>query len=99
MTYGNECEVHAAGRDLSVAGGCPPPQGYFACGPRFCQHDREYCQIVISGPSGTPPGYGCNALPPTCGGVPSCPCIQFSTCSTGCTESSAGDVTVTCNSP
>lgn len=72
--------------------------GGFACGPDLaCEPATQYCAVVIGGPKGVPPGYGCVAPPeaifsPTCENIPDigagCECQELN-----------GGITVTCTAP
>ncbi|HEV8322840.1 MAG TPA: hypothetical protein VG389_14595 [Myxococcota bacterium] len=98
MVYSNDCTAQAAGQDVSIAGGCPAPAYYFACGPRFCQTGLEYCQRAQSDTPPLPDAYSCMPLPPACatGGAPTCACLAAETCGAMCTEANPGELTLTC---
>lgn len=96
MTYGNECDANAAGFDVAASGGCPAPQGMFACGTQFCQHGTQYCRRDISDVGGFPDGFSCHTLPAACGTVPSCACVRAETCGSSCEATAASDLTVSC---
>ncbi len=65
-----------AGADLDISGGCTPPEGAFACGPRFCDLDLQYCTVTHPGVCCSPPSYHCADLPEACGVTPSCDCVD-----------------------
>lgn len=67
----------------------------FACGPAItCLGGAELCAVTLPGVPGASPRYECRALPAACGARPTCACIS-ETPSTQCTQSAAGDLTVT----
>jgi hypothetical protein len=83
--YANACAASAAGVDLAVDGGCTGvhPRDWIACGARFCDARRSYCEIVLSDVFELPTDYTCKPLPPAC--VPdgnaarTCDCFPAST--------------------
>jgi hypothetical protein len=83
--YSNPCLANLAGLDTSSSKSC-----MFTCGTAVCAHGTEYCQISTGGEM--PDDYACLPVPDACNGQPSCACISCSACS----QSDAGDVTVTC---
>jgi hypothetical protein len=97
-TYGNECEALAAGFDVSLANGCPPPQNRFPCGWRFCPSKATYCSQVVGGAFGGPGSHSCVSLPSSCGSTPSCACLSVQP-GCQCNQSAGGDLTVTCYAP
>ena len=78
-TYPSPCDANAAGVDITEKGGCPPPQGWVACGDHFCDATMYYCQVTgndAPGP-GQPCAYEqCQQLPPECKGQTSCSCFM-----------------------
>jgi hypothetical protein len=72
----NACSAAGAGADLDISGGCTPPEGAFACGPRFCDLDLQYCTVTHPGVCCSPPSYHCADLPEACGVTPSCDCVD-----------------------
>jgi hypothetical protein len=88
--YGNACAMNGAGVDLNAGGTCPAPQGWIACGDKYCPIDITYCQRTgndVGGP-GQPKEYdSCPMLPASCMGKADCscfpqttPCISFKMC-------------------
>jgi hypothetical protein len=76
--YANQCEAALHGHSLSQAEDCSPPQGMFACGPRFCRHRTEACIRTRNDIIDRPDIFACRPLPPGCtedGGSPSCQCL------------------------
>ena len=96
MVYGNACEAEAAGVDVSLLGGCAPPDGAFPCGSGFCDSASEFCQVQISDVANEPNTYGCNPLPANCQ-VPdaTCGCLADLPCANMC-EQTDGGFTLTC---
>ena len=98
--YDSPCLANMAGQDESDRGGCTPPTGTFACGPRFCSQKAEYCLItnILNGVS--PGGYTCMPLPASCGTTPTCACIPRPTgtacLSDSCSQSASGDLEMGC---
>ncbi|MBL8684039.1 MAG: hypothetical protein JNK05_33005 [Myxococcales bacterium] len=66
----------------------------FACGTNSCRAGAEYCSETIPGIPGAMRGYSCEAIPSSCGPTPSCACF-VSIAGATCSQSSAGDITVT----
>src|SRR5213076_390582 len=67
--YASECAASAAGVDLAVNGGCDrarTPRDFIACGARFCDARRSYCEIVLSDVVDPSTDYTCKPLPPAC---------------------------------
>ncbi len=85
-TYDNPCLANLAGFGTSSSKSC-----MFTCGGVICAHGAEYCQITSDG--NPPDDYACVPVPGACNGQPSCSCISC----TDCSQSDAGDVTVTCD--
>jgi hypothetical protein len=87
--YGNACDMRANGVDFDSTGRCPPPQGFIACGDKYCPDD-SYCQRTSNDvvAPGEPKEYDtCVNLPPACKGQTDCacfpkttPCIDFKQC-------------------
>ena len=97
-TYGNECDALAAGFDVSLANSCPPPQGRFPCGWRFCTSGATYCSEVVGGAAGNPGLHRCDPIPASCGATVTCACLSVpSGCQ--CSQNAGGDFTVTCFAP
>jgi hypothetical protein len=89
--YRNPCQAHAAGTDESLNGGCEQQlPGKIACGPRYCEAQTSYCEIVLSDVAELPSDFTCKALPPACraafgAGKPSCSCLPEGTrCASFC---------------
>jgi hypothetical protein len=93
--YGNACEAQMAGSDISMRGGCTPPEGMFPCGPHFCQLDATYCRIVISDVPGIPNDYTCEPMP-LCGPLEPCTCLASKPCGMWCERDEYGGTTLTC---
>jgi hypothetical protein len=99
--YDSPCLANMAGQDESNTGGCTPPNGRFACGPRFCARGAEYCLATKQQNAGNSPGtYTCMPLPASCGTTPTCACIPRPTgtaCISGsCSQSAVGDLEMGC---
>jgi hypothetical protein len=95
--YGNECEAHSAGVDVSQLNECTPPKGAFPCGQTFCDLATDYCQVAGSDIGGEPNGYGCVPLPAACGDTPACDCLAAEPCfDFGCGTSPEGGLSITC---
>ncbi len=93
---GNDCDAYSQGLDVSILGGCTPPDGMFACGVGFCDKAMFYCRKTLSDVGGYPDSYECQALPAGCaGGAPTCACLADQPCSDMCAEADGG-VTLTC---
>lgn len=93
-TYGNACDAASAGVDVAEAGGCAPPEGYFACGFVFCEAGTQYCNVQLSDIGGFPNSYQCKGLPNGCA-PPSCDCLKDELCGELC-EAVEGGLKVTC---
>lgn len=101
QVHANPCDTNAAGTDLSALGGCPPPQGWIACGTGFCEATMQYCQRATSDIGGEPDSYSCRMLPQGCNGVGTCACVANEPCGNIMCEVVAGGgntsgVMVTC---
>jgi hypothetical protein len=94
----NGCQAIGAGVDLSQLGNCTPPEGYFACGERFCQKGLTYCQRSTSDIGGEADGYDCLPIPPSCGGSGGNPCSCFLSAPCGgiCQPDAQGNITLIC---
>ncbi|HMF43827.1 MAG TPA: hypothetical protein VKQ32_24300, partial [Polyangia bacterium] len=97
--YGSPCLANSAGTDISDQGGCTPPQGMFACGPRFCMHGTQYCEAMLGPLPGNPGAYACHPLPAACGTTPTCACLQGTAQCGNCTMSAGGDLSTACLFP
>lgn len=65
--YESECAAHAAGVDISTAGGCKDTiPGWAACGGRYCDVTTSYCEIFLSDVPEPPTDYFCRPLPASC---------------------------------
>ena len=95
QVYGNECEAHGAGVDIDENGQCTPPDGYFPCGPGYCQLGSSYCLLQVSDVGGEPNGYTCEALPAECTGNGDCDCLANVVCGDMCSATGEGFM-VTC---
>jgi hypothetical protein len=93
--HGNECDANSVGVDLSDSGGCPLDAGQFACGPRACQRNLEFCQRQGSDIGGEPDTFGCLPMPQSCSSA-SCSCVSGEPCGANCADDGNGAVTVTC---
>jgi hypothetical protein len=72
--------------------------GGFACGPDItCNPASQYCNILIGGPKGVPPGYECVDVAGVGPGL-TCDTIPDPGIGCECTEADGG-VTVTCTAP
>ncbi len=94
MVYGNACDAALAGIDVSQAGGCVPPDGYFACGAGFCDIKTSYCQVQLSDVVGEPDVFTCLPLPGGCDPL-DCACLKGEACADMC-ENVGGGLTVNC---
>jgi hypothetical protein len=76
--YDNPCVMNGAGVDFDSSGKCPPPQGYIACGDKYCPMGSTYCQRTgndVGGP-GQPKEFDtCVMLPQSCMGKTDCSCF------------------------
>jgi Kazal-type serine protease inhibitor domain len=99
VVYSNACLAAAAGTDISDLGGCTPPAGTFACGPRFCMRGTQFCEARVGGAVTNPGAYACQTLPAGCGGTPTCACLQGASQCTTCTVSNSCDATISCMFP
>jgi hypothetical protein len=84
--YEGECAAHAARMDLAVSGGCKTViPDWAACGPRYCDVRRSYCEIYLSDVFELPTTYSCKPLPAACrptvngGAAPTCDCFPAGT--------------------
>ena len=94
--YSNACDAAAAGHDVSLAGGCAPPKGYFPCGAGFCTQGEQYCQVQVSDVAGVPDTYSCIELPPNCKTEDAiCSCLSDVECGQYCKQEN-GDFTLIC---
>lgn len=91
--YASECEAARAGVDVSSTATCTPPAGTFRCGWSYCQHGTQYCSAEVGGAVDSPGVYTCVALPAACSTTPSCACVSGTAAT--CSQSAAGDVTLT----
>lgn len=96
QVYNNECEAQAAGTDVSNLGGCTPPQGTFACGPKFCAKGQQYCRRDVSDVGSIPDGFTCVSLPAGCGAAPDCACLAGEVCGDMCEATADGGFKLTC---
>ena len=96
--HSSPCVAASAGVDVNDQGGCAPPAGTFACGPRFCTQGTQFCERMFGGPVGAAGTYTCRTLPPACGSPATCACLSGTTCG-NCTMTVAGDLTTSCLFP
>lgn len=109
VVYGNACDAAGHGVDVGPASKCAPPQGWVACGDRYCEATASYCQRTpndVVGPGEPLESDQCLPLPPACQGKSDCscfplmtPCIDPKLQGVGCKAVPAGTVTgfvVTC---
>ncbi len=96
--YTNACLAASAGSDVNANGGCPAPDGTFACGPTYCMQGSEICQKTEGGAVGSQPSYVCLAAPFNCFPA-TCSCLTNQACGHVCSADANGDVTVTCQAP
>ena len=94
--YSNECVANSAGVDVSDAGGCQAPAGYFACGTGFCILGASYCLWSVSDVVGQPNAWSCQPLPDGCPGEGDCNCVANEPCGSLCEMTEDGGVLVTC---
>jgi hypothetical protein len=101
-TYGNACNAHELGLDLSAQASCPAPAGTFACGPLFCNLETEICRkttsfggpvpvsefACVGAPAGCATGCGCKLCP-------ECPANKL--CTESCSSDAIGGRTLSCN--
>ena len=83
--YGNACAAQSAGVDVNADGGCLAPEGYAACGFRFCDTASEYCRVSVSDVVGVPDGFECVPLPEGCAPA-TCACLEGELCAELCEE-------------
>jgi hypothetical protein len=98
VVHPNSCDAAAAGADLDGFGSCPLPPDTFKCGFKQSSLSAELCQVSKSDIGGEPDGFACQGLP-TCGGQPSCSCLQAQQvpCADfACQGDAAQGLTVTC---
>lgn len=99
-THGNLCALQAAGVAPAEASACPAPDGYFACGPRFCRIGAELCVRHEVGVPGHAAEASCAQLPSSCAlGAPTCGCAADQECGASCLPGAPGEVTLTCRPP
>lgn len=95
-TYPSRCDANTAGIDVQNEGGCPPPQGTFACGFGFCTIDVEVCvSLLVDGNDQGPDGHQC-VSPEACSPA-ACDClgpIIGSECT--CAPTNDGGIAVDC---
>lgn len=94
MVYGNACSAALVGIDVAAAGGCAPPDGFFACGAGFCDVKTSYCQVQLSDVVGEPDSFTCKPLPGGCDPL-DCACLKGEPCADMC-ENVGGGLTVNC---
>jgi hypothetical protein len=98
--YGSRCEAMDEGIDISVSGGCTPPEGTFACGPTFCEIGVEYCWRTLSDAGASPDAFACSPLPAACAAEmpPTCACLAAEAvpCGATCEALPSGQPMVTC---
>ena len=94
--YSSACDAEAAGFDVSVYGGCTPPDGAFGCGAIFCTLATEYCRRTVSDVVGIDDTYECLGLPGACGSTAACACLSDEPCGGLCEGDAASGLTVTC---
>jgi hypothetical protein len=99
QVYFNPCDAQFYGQDINENGGCTPPPGTFACGPRFCTHGTQYCEGVVGGAASNAGSYACNPLPASCGATPTCACLTGTAACGNCTVSADGDLNTRCLVP
>ena len=93
--YGNSCEAAKNGVDVAEADGCPAPEGFFACGPLFCDVQFTYCEIQLSDVGGFPDLHACRQLPDACD-PQACACLEGVLCGETCEPVDGGGLKVTC---
>jgi hypothetical protein len=96
VVYGQDCEAYMAGTDLDALGGCPVPQGMFACGYTQCSLASQYCQRQVSDVGGEPDGYDCRPLPTCPSQFPTCACLAGEPCGAMCSGMGTTGLTLTC---
>jgi hypothetical protein len=84
--YDSACDAQKAGIDVSADMSC------LSLCDGNCDFSKQYCRIETQ--NGVPFGYNCLEFPHACQGQPSCDCIH--SCG-ACSESSNGQITVTCD--
>lgn len=95
VALGSDCDVRSQGQDISAAGGCDAPEGYFACGGAFCAAGVDYCERIVADVEGTADNYRCLPIPTQCQDNPDCECLAGETCGSEC-ASEQGNPTLTC---
>ena len=93
QVYGSACAAQSAGVDVNADGGCLAPEGYAACGFRFCDAASEYCRVSVSDVVGFPDGFECVPLPEGCAPA-TCACLEGEPCAEICEEE--GGLVVIC---
>lgn len=95
MVHGNLCEAQAAGVDVAIDGGCEAPEGYFPCGPIFCDIAGSYCAHELSDVGGIPDSFQCAPLPDNCQ-QGDCSCLAEVPCGLSCEVIEGGGFEVAC---
>jgi hypothetical protein len=93
---GNACDGAANGSDVSNAGGCEVPFDTFACGPKLCASQTEYCRLAVSDVGGEPSVYSCHPLPSGCAGNATCGCLSGEPCGDICEQLPSGELQLIC---
>lgn len=93
--YGNACSAAMEGIDVSAAGGCAPPEGFFPCGAGFCDLKTSYCEVQLSDVVGLPDTFTCKDLPNNCDPI-GCACLKGLACADMCEVVDGGGLKVNC---
>lgn len=93
--YPSECSAHAAGVDTGHSACAPAvtPEGYFPCGPLYCNPVGDYCDVMMGDTGDT--SWSCKPLPATCDGVTpaDCACLGAPQSPSQCTVVQGNGVT------
>ena len=96
VVYDQPCEAHAAGTDLAAAGGCPVPEGSFACGYTQCTLADRYCERQVSDVADEGDTFACRPLPGCPTTMPTSACLLGEPCGDMCSGVAATGRTLTC---
>ena len=96
VVYSGTCAAALLGVDVDTSGQCNTPPGHFQCGYKFCDPTTSYCQWSVSDVGGEPDGWGCVALPGSCGDAPTCECLADQACGFDCAATRDGGLLLTC---
>ena len=75
--------LHDAGRIKDAAHADANPS--FACGVLLiCDRNTQVCKVGMGGPTGAPPSYACDPIPPACLTELTCDCMKREVFSNAC---------------